>query len=140
MASAVSSMSVSGRRLLRTIAMPTTARAIMMTTLTSRSIRRSQPTVRSMFARLVPTTRMTRCEDADCWVRSFVSVTVTGFAMTCQLALPPWPATVASWPWLACSQLLLVGTDGPGRFDPPPNVVAPNGWTTCPLVFSSSTR
>ena len=52
MARAVSSMSVSGRRLARTMATPTTASATTMMTLTSRSILASQAMVLSTLPRL----------------------------------------------------------------------------------------
>jgi hypothetical protein len=59
MARAVFSMSVSGRRLARTIATPTMARATTMIALTSRSSRASQARVWLTAPRFSPTTTIT---------------------------------------------------------------------------------
>ena len=109
MASAVCSMSLSGRRLLRTIAMPTTASARMMARLTSASIRDSWPIVPLMSPRSTPAISV-----AD-WLlcpRKSLVVMVIFVVITCQLSPPEMAGTLTTLFWLAASHDALVGTSG----------------------------
>jgi hypothetical protein len=118
MACAVRSMSVSGRRLARTIAMPTTASATTMMALTSMSIRVSEPSVSLMLPRFIPTTRVRVCGALTCPVKGSCTWPVNCLVMICQLSLPFWPGTVVSSPECAFSHAVLVGTAGRGQACP----------------------
>ncbi len=111
MACAVFSMSVSGRRLARTIAMPTTARPTTMITLTIRSIPASWLMVPLMSPRSTPAIRvaLTLCAGPR---NPAETVTVCWIATTRQLSLPVTALTLTRRPWLAWNQLLEVGTSG----------------------------
>ncbi len=95
MARAVFSMSVSGRRLARTMATPTTARATTMITLTSRSSRASQPRVWLTAPRFSPTTMMTVSEPPTGPNGLYTCADVC-VAMTSQLSPLRKPGTVVS--------------------------------------------
>ena len=111
MAAAVCSMSVSGRRLARTIAMPTMARPTMMIALTMRSIPASWLMVPLMSPRSYPTIRVafTVCD----WPgKPLLRLTRNCLVITRQLSMPETALTLTRrWP-LAWYQLLDVGTSG----------------------------
>ncbi len=83
----------------------------------------------------MPTTRMTFCGGLDWSVTGSYTARVSSLAMICQLSVLMTPGTVVSCPECALSQLALMGTCG--RWLPIPN--GPDGYSTCPLVLSTST-
>ncbi len=93
MAWAVFSMSVSGRRLARTMATPTTARPTTMITLTIRSIPASWLMVPLMSPRSTPMIRVALLFRD--WPKKFVETTGICWATTCQLSLPDTEPTLA---------------------------------------------
>ena len=136
MAPAVSSMSVSGRRLARTMATPTMARATTMMRLTSRSIRASQASVVFTLPRSVPTTRITVCGAlVDPMNPLEMTALLKTLVMTRQLPVPDSAGTVVRCPECAASHALLVGTLGPSS----PGPAGPVGVSTWPRAFSTST-
>ena len=137
MARAVCSMSVSGRRLARTMATPTTASATTMMRLTSRSILASQPSVVFTLPRLTPTTRTTVCgAPLDPVNGSYITALLKTLVMTRQLSSPDSAGTVVRCPECAASHALLVDTFGPAG----PAPAMPVGVSTWPRAFSTSTR
>ena len=134
MARAVCSMSVSGRRLARTIATPTMARPPMMMTLTIRSIPASWLMVPLMSPRSTPAIRVTFC--VWDWPAISVMVILICCATTCQVSLPDTALTVTRRPLWALNQLSEAGTLGS---DVPAGM--PGGCSACHASdFPPSTR